>query len=161
MLPLENYAAPSSDSWPNLLSFTHIRTWGQQGNRKSPSGSFEKLWKWHCPWWRAPPPPAGATGQALTGGSVRGQVRLGRAQRVSRDVQVTQDKEGRSPVDDAGPVRLPAVLPGEPGGAGALVVALLEVHAGPAVSTGRRGASPDVWGEGREHQSLAPRPPGS
>lgn len=160
MLPLENYAAPSSDSWPNLLSFTHIRTWGQQGNRKSPSGSFEKLWKWHCPWWRAPPPRRGHRPSPYWG-FCQGTGPTGRAERVSRDVQVTQDKEGCSPVDDAGPVRLPAVLPGEAGGAGALVMALLEVHAGPAVSTGRRGASPDVWGEGREHQSLAPRPPGS
>lgn len=49
------------------------------------------------------------------------------------------------PVDHAGPSFVLAVFSREPGGAGTLVPALLEIHAGSIVGTGGGGASPCIW----------------
>lgn len=76
-------------------------------------------------------------------------------QESERIHQITRE---HSPIDHAGPILVLTALAREPKGAGALVAASVQVYAGAVVSTGGRGASPDVWGGERTRELVTPSP---
>lgn len=144
MLPFENYPAWHLHPHFNQLSFTSMGTRGRQANMKSPSGPFffflEKNYGNNT--FLCKPP---TQSEWIGGGTACGSTSFIRLQVLwVRLKGFWAEGRGKTPrvrsaylpIDHAGPSLVLAVLSREPGGAGAFVLAFLEVHASSVVGAG-------------------------
>lgn len=140
MLPFENYPACHLHPHFNQLSFTSIGARGCQGNMKSPSGPF--FFNYGNNTFLYKPP---TRSEWIRAGTDCGSTSFIRLQvlwvRLEGSWGLGAGKTPRVkseylPIDHAGPSLVLAVLSREPRGAGAFVLAFLEVHTSSIVGAG-------------------------